>query len=194
VDMESPPLHDPASKLRRLTNRGLILFCGLLLGVVVCVIVARGRNGDRETTLTPTVPTGPVTYVNLARKPIFIPTGSGNILVETVSAVLSNHFWRKDAYVPRPPTLDDAGGQIVWLSYFVPFVNDPLSLEAVRDCYLSAPSRGIAEIQKELEQGDLRPEDRLWDQVKLAQIYMFQGDTIKALEELTRVRAEVESD
>jgi hypothetical protein len=102
------------------------------------------------------------------------------------------------AAVPRPrpspftsPNHDDSGFGTV--GAYVPPVRDPRSLEHLRDCYQGAGYRGIRQLQEQLASDQLLPEQRLDLLLKMARLYLYEGDFAKAAQPLEDARATIEA-
>src|SRR5438876_2260676 len=134
------PTQTPTStdRLRQLANATLIVICVAALGGMVLVMAARGTHSAApEQNPSATKPLAPdaqeesspayARFANDGR-----PGGSPRPLANDGSP-------GGLAYVPRPLTMDDSGGTLVWMEFFGPRVTDPLSLDHIRDRYVEAP-------------------------------------------------------
>jgi hypothetical protein len=97
------------------------------------------------------------------------------------------------AAVPRFP-LDDAGYDLAIETYYVPRIKDPLSLEAVRHAYHHAGYRGIGLLKNELGADRLPPEAQMDHLLRIAALYLYEGEPAEACATLARIRAMAEQD
>jgi hypothetical protein len=92
----------------------------------------------------------------------------------------------------RDPDFDDSGYSTAQL--FVPPVQDPFSLEHIRDCFQGAGHRGVQVLRQRLAGGQATPEERVEMMVTMAQLHLYEGDFAAACAQLDEVRALVEAD
>src|SRR5262249_34400365 len=85
--------------------------------------------------------------------------------------------------------LDDSGYAAAQ-SYFLA-VQDPLSLEHIRDCIVRAGYRAAGRLEQEFAQNNLPLEDLTNKQIQLALLYLCAGDFLRAYEILAELRRTV---
>jgi hypothetical protein len=82
--------------------------------------------------------------------------------------------------------LDDSGYAAAQ-SYFLP-VQDPQSLEHIRDCIVRAGYRAAAGLEQELLRSNQPLEDLTNKQIQLALLYLYEGEFLKGYEVLAELR------
>jgi hypothetical protein len=92
----------------------------------------------------------------------------------------------------KPTRTDDSGYDAV--SAFILPIKNPLSLEHIRDCYVSAGFRGVRAIQQQLDKDNLLPPQRLERLLTMARLYLYEGDFLKAGTVLEKVRTLIMQD
>src|SRR5437867_2094443 len=136
--MEATPISHTDSNLRRLAHGGLIIVCVALFGGVLLMIASRGKSS----------PPGPHAGAPSEESRSRISDAQFAYDSPPADPPRGEQSLRM-IHEPRPPTMDDSGGQMVWFKFFAPNLKDPLSLEHIRDVYLQAPEIGIAAVQQE---------------------------------------------
>src|SRR5439155_23446996 len=79
-----------------------------------------------------------------------------------------------EQFPPRQQDIDDSGFGVI--EVVRPPVQDPLSLEHIRDCFHHAGYRGIAKIERDLAAGNLPDEQVMMAQLLLAQLNLYEGE------------------
>jgi hypothetical protein len=88
--------------------------------------------------------------------------------------------------------IDDSGFTVA--NHYVRKVEDPQSLEHIRDCYDRIGYRGIEEHERELAQGNQLPDQELNHLLTIAQLALYEGDYLRAADTLGRARARAATD
>jgi hypothetical protein len=106
-------------------------------------------------------------------------------------------FQREQPSVPaappgRDPGFDDSGYSTA--EQFVPAVQDPFSLEHIRDCFQGIGYRGVQVVRQRLARGVPVPEQEVEMLVTMAQLYLYEGDFAEAADLLEKVRTRAEAD
>lgn len=89
------------------------------------------------------------------------------------------------------PNHDDSGFGMV--GTYVSPIQNPRSLEHLRDCYQEAGYRGVRQLQEQLDRGALLPEQRLDLLLKMARLYLYEGEFVQASKPLQEARQLIET-
>src|SRR5262249_45428092 len=71
---------------------------------------------------------------------------------------------------------------------------DPQSLENIRQCFDRLGYRGVEQLEQELARGTLSLEEELKHRVNIAQLWLYEGEYLRAADVLATIRARASSD
>jgi hypothetical protein len=96
------------------------------------------------------------------------------------------------SFLPRPRSYFDSGSELI--DAYVPRIEDPQSLEQIRDAWQGAGYRAVQMLQQKWDRGEVAPVDQVDHLMKVARFYLYEGDFTKAGAVLEKARALIQGD